>query len=108
MQFRYYGRDDGRNCLGSNNNYNTLVGGNIFSNYKNISKLGIQGIPGIQFTLNDSAYFIEIGETGIYELDLEGYGVINKIKFNDSINSIGTEGDTSRLLIDIVYEGSDN
>jgi hypothetical protein len=58
-----------------------------------------------------------IGETGIYELDLEGVGRITSIKFNkDDLDKfypndleIDTKNDgqrADRLLIDIVYEGA--
>ena len=57
------------------------------------------------FYLNDSNYPIVIGETGIYEIDLQNYGQIYSIRFtSESLNeySIGKD----RLLIDIIYEGS--
>jgi hypothetical protein len=41
--------------------------------------LGIQGPDGLKFYLNSSSSPIAIGETGIYELDLEGIGRISAI-----------------------------
>ena len=116
MQFRYYGKGDARNypIIGSStlSYYNKLVSGNIFDGYGTISKIGIQCRPGIHFYLNGSIYPIEIGETGIYELDLEGYGQILSIRFAESNADIGLVGidtfdgsNADRLLIDIVYEG---
>jgi hypothetical protein len=39
-----------------------------------ISQLGIQGRPGTSFYLNGSTLPIVLGETGIYEIDLQNYG----------------------------------
>lgn len=115
MQFRYYGKTDKRNypTIGPNpiSYYNKLISGNIFENYGVISKIGIQCRPGIHFYLNGSVYPIEIGETGIYELDLEGYGQIASIRFAESsdtltgIDEFGEGENYDKLLIDIVYEG---
>jgi hypothetical protein len=112
MQFRYYGKDDERNYPNIENYYVELTSKNIFEKYNIISKLGIQCRPGIHFYLNGSSYPIEVGQTGIYELDLEGYGQINSIRFAESdgnnlkgIDTFGEEKSTDRLLIDIVYEG---
>ena len=91
------------------NYYGALVSGNIFKNYGAVSKLGIQGEPGLKFYLNNSDFPIMIGETGIYELDLENIGRITAIRFDaNDLNNIYTEPDnlTRRLLIDIVYEGA--
>lgn len=112
-QFRYYGADWNNNPFTANN-YPTdlnfperLVGGNIFQEYSAITKLGIQGRPGTVFYLNDSQYPIVIGETGIYEIDLEGYGQIFKIKFeSSSLTWYDKDGKGDRLLIDIIFEGS--
>lgn len=50
-----------------------------------------------------------IGETGIYELDLENVGRITAIRFDaNDLETIYTQPDNQaiRLLIDIVYEGA--
>ncbi len=106
MQFRFEG-------FGNVNNYPPftdynarLTTGNIFDNYKLVSKLGIQGPVGLKFYLNNGDYPITIGKTGIYELDLEDIGRINSIRFDRTdISSHFPEGTNNRLLIDIVYEG---
>ena len=81
-----------------------LKTGNIFENFSQISALGIQGEPGTMFILNGSDYPITLGETGIYEIDLQDRGFIHSINFigNPAFEAY-TKG--SRLLIDIVYEG---
>lgn len=113
-QFRYYGGwHDQNNEKAKANNFpagsdfpERLVRGNIFSDYSAITKLGIQGRPGTSFRLNDSQYSIFIGETGIYEIDLEGYGQIFSIQFDGpSLEWYDNEGKGDRLLIDIVFEG---
>ena len=85
-----------------------LLTNNIFENYSSISKLGIQAGPGTRFTLGSTSndYPIEIGLTGIYELDLEDYGYINYLKFEKiELPYIEKKGEELPLLIDIVYEG---
>ena len=90
-----------------NYDWTRLYGGNIFSDYSAITKLGIQGRPGATFYLNDGNYPISIGETGIYEIDLEGYGQIFKIKFDKpTLDWYDGDGKGDRLLIDIIFEGS--
>ena len=128
MQFRYRGTqtevDTGAYIADHIENYPTisnyrdkLLFGNIFQNYGQVSQFGVQGPVGLRFYLNNSPYAIMIGETGIYELDLEGVGRITSIKFNkDDLDKfypnnleIDTKNDgqrADRLLIDIVYEGA--
>ena len=124
-QFRYYGKNyntqdynyPSNNFYGEGKNYNItknpLVMGTLFDDINNISALGIQAKPGTMFYLNDNYtdgdYPIIIGETGIFEIDLQDLGTINKIRFKQaSINHYDNPSDPSnpdRLLIDIIYEG---
>lgn len=109
-QFRYYGDNDSRNYPYFANYYGTLVGGNILHNYGAVSHLGVQGMPGTKFYLNNSPFPITIGRTGIYELDLEGMGQITAIRFDrDSVEMYrnpSSPADEVRLLVDIIYEGA--
>ena len=99
-QFRF--GSDGVSPAGLN--ATKLQYGNIFENFSQISQLGIQGYPGTVFYLNGSDYPITLGETGIYEIDLQDRGFIHSINFiGNSAFEAYTKG--SRLLIDIVYEG---
>ena len=84
-----------------------LVKGNIFRDYGPVSQLGIQAPPGLRFYLNDSDYPIMVGETGIYELDLENVGRITAIRFDKSdLDAFyNSKYQSDKLLIDIVYEG---
>ena len=107
MQFRYEGFGNSNNYP-SFSDYNTaLVNGNIFEDYRLISKLGIQAPIGMRFYLNNGQYPITIGKTGIYELDLEAIGRIHSIRFveEDLEEYFADEELHNRLLIDIVYDG---
>lgn len=54
--------------------------------------------------LNGQEYPIVIGETGIFEIDLQNYGQIFSIRFTaESLDDYQKFDD--RLLIDIIYEG---
>lgn len=111
-QFRFYGTKDRASnnypAYSSPNAYFTaLTSGNIFQDHGAISKLGIQCRPNTRFRLNESSYEIVVGETGIYEIDLEGYGNIFAIQFNAAdLRIYDQAGVTDRLLIDIVYSGA--
>lgn len=103
-QFRYYGEIDDRNYPKNIVQYGTLTSGNIFRGLA-ISHLGIQALPGTEFYLNGGNHSILIGDTGIYELELDRLGSITAIRFSeDSLLKIEEEEDV--LLIDIVYEGA--
>ena len=107
MQFRYRGENDLNNFPKYSNYANILINGNVFKDYGLISKLGIQGPVGLKFYLNSLTNPIMIGETGIYELDLENVGRITSIQFdaNDLSNFYNDQLQSDQLLIDIVYEG---
>jgi hypothetical protein len=56
--------------------------------------------------LNDGSSSIIIGKTGIYELDLDGIGRINSIKFDEeTLINLVSKSETSKLIIDIIYSG---
>ncbi len=128
MQFRYKGTkstvDNGTYTEAAENyphfaNYrDKLIKGNIFQEYGRVSQLGIQGPIGLCFYLNNSNHPIMIGETGIYELDLEGIGYITSIRFENFsevdehnldhhfLREREEDDKADRLLIDIIYEGA--
>ena len=68
-QYRYYGKGNA-NTYPSDLDDAKLTSGNLFDGIA-ISQLGIQGRPNTCFYLNDSVFPIVLGETGIYELDLD-------------------------------------
>lgn len=100
-QFRYYGNGNTLNEPGGMLK-TVLTSGHLFDGIA-ISQLGIQGRPNTCFYLNETAYPIILGDTGIYELDLQDRGTITSIAFvdNDAFKHYET-GD--RLLIDVVFE----
>jgi hypothetical protein len=79
MQFRYFGDNDDKN-FPKGLSANDLTGGEIFNDYVPITQLGIQAPPGTIFYLNaptKSDNSIIMGNSGLYELNLEGIGEIN-------------------------------
>lgn len=106
-QFRYY-KKDSENNYPNNMTYNNLVHSNIFKGYGSITQMGVQARPGtVMYLNNEQRYPIVIGETGIYEIDLQGYGQIYAIRFDGkSLADYEEDGSNATLLIDIIYEGS--
>lgn len=107
-QFRYYGKNDSRNYPANIMNYDVLSRQNIFLGYGSITQMGIQAPAGtIMYLNNEQLYPIIIGETGIYEIDLQDFGFITAIRFEGkSLNRFDASGSTDCLLIDIIYEGA--
>lgn len=107
MQFRFEGFQNANNYPNFVDYNAVLTAGNIFNDYKLISQMGIQAPAGLKFYLNNSDYPITVGETGIYELDLENIGRINAIRFDktDISTMFPEDNKLNRLLIDIIYEG---
>ena len=102
-QFRYYKQNSPKNYP-TNISIANLASGSIFSKYMPVIQLGIQSLPGTKFYLNNSNDPIIIGNTGIYELDLNGLSEITAISFDRaSINAIATN-QNGYLIVDILYE----
>lgn len=116
-QFVFYGPNSPKNFPKDNDstdiNYMNPWKYNLFINYNSVSHLGIQGAPDVLFCLNHSGDqdAISIGGTGIYELNLEGIGIISGLRFiwDKLIEKYpGTsEDDRKKLIIDFIYEGED-
>ena len=72
------------------------------TDYNKIVQLGIQAPPGSHFRINgentDSNGDIEIGTTGMFELDLKDTNT-----YITSITVTATVG--SQIIVDILYEG---
>lgn len=106
-QFRYYNYKNSKNYP-TNISITNLASGSIFSKYMPVIQLGIQSLPGTKFYLNNSNDPIIIGNTGIYELDLNGLSEITAIKFDTaSINAIAIN-QNGYLIVDILYEDGEN
>ena len=102
-QFRYYGDGNELNYP-KNLTKDRLVKDNIFSSEGSIIQMGIQGRPGTTFYLNGQSFPIVLGETGIYEIDLQNYGQIISIQFSgEELDNYAKNKD--RLLIDIICKG---
>lgn len=101
-QYRYYGQSDNNNP--KDLSAADLQNGEIFRSKNCITHLGIQASPGTVFFLNRATENpIAIGKTGIYELDVSGYGYISSIIFTDvTLNKVNEE---NGIIIDIIYEG---
>ena len=73
-----------------------------------IKRIGIQTIPGVEFSINDSPLSnIVIGPSGIFELDVEASGsIVGKIDLIENTLLRYFEGDSSTayLIMDIIYE----
>lgn len=106
-QFRYYAEGSKKNYPDAGKdkvNLQSLINGTPFGNYVPIVQLGIQTIPGTKFFLNSGQTPIIVGNTGIYELDLNGLTEINSLRFeNRSIQNIN-KLENGYLIVDIMYE----
>lgn len=73
-----------------------------------IKRIGIQTIPGVEFSINDSPISnIVIGPSGIFELDVEASGsIVGKIDLIENTLLRYFEGDSSTayLIMDVIYE----
>lgn len=99
-QFRYYG-DNSQKNYPLNLSKELLCNENIFEAYGNVIQIGIQGIPGTIFYLNNGEHPLMIGSTGIYELNLEGLTSLTAIQFNEQTLNEYSDG-TNGLIIDII------
>lgn len=116
-QVRYYGENDERNS-DKNVSAQTLTDGSAFEAFSSITQLGIQTSPVFEceeggtkhlvrpsFYVNNGISSIQIGRTGIYELDLEGLSVIQNLRLaKDFVNAIDKCGDGAHVIIDLVYD----
>lgn len=81
-----------------------LVSGEAFKNCLPIIQLGIQGLPGTKFYLNNNIYPVIIGMTGIYELNLEQKAEITALRFdNESVVAV-KDNNNAYIIVDVVYD----
>ena len=105
-QVRYYAENHKNNYGGPT--YRNLISGSVFSKYVPILQLGIQTLPGTKFYLNGSNNPIIVGNTGIYELDLQGLTEINSLQFDASSVALIANNANAYLIVDMIYEGGEN
>ena len=106
-QVRYYAETSENNysVLGEKPNYRNLLSGSIFSQYAPIVQLGIQTLPGTKFYLNGSNNPIIVGNTGIYELNVQGMTEISSLQFDSTSLSLINSNNNAYLIVDMLYEG---
>ena len=105
-QFRYYSEKSEKATKNYPTNLSTrqLVSGSAFSDFMPIIQLGIQGLPGTKFFLNNANNPVIIGNTGIYELELEGMSEIIALTFEKKSIDMIDRNPNAYLIVDIIYE----
>ena len=114
-QFRYYGDRSSKNIPAYQSDeeqgftkstiaLEDFINPDTGKSYFPIYKLGIQGLPGTKFYINNNDAGVLINNTGIFELDLKDNIVINSLLIDpQSLKNIDNNKN-SCLLIDIIYE----
>lgn len=67
-----------------------------------VTQLGIQAPSGTKFYLNGFNNTLQVGCTGIYELDLEGLTTLTQLRFDG--NSLAN---AQTIIVDVVYRTMD-
>lgn len=106
-QFRYGGATGQGASFNypQNINYQSLLSGSAFAGYAHIKQLGIQAPPGSTFFVNGSGSPIIIGDSGVFELTLNGDLEISSIAFSAETLTRVEKSGSGYLIIDIMYEG---
>lgn len=102
-QLRYYGDGHIKNSS-PDINYTKLRSGSIFSSTLPITQLGIQTLPGVKVYINNHTNPIIIGQTGIYELNVDGLSNITDIKFDGESLNLINNSTNAYLIVDYIYE----
>lgn len=102
-QIRYY-KDNGDLNYPKSASISELRSGKIFANYMPALQIGIQTMPGIKFYLNDATEPIIIGNTGIYELNVDNFAQITSLSFDVASLNIINDSSTAYIVVDILYE----
>ena len=105
QQIRFYGDTTNKGL----NQPASLTGtqmrsGSAFRNYTPMVQLGIQTMPGVKFYLNNAVDPIIVGNTGIYELTLEGLSEITALEFDRADLTSINNNTNGYLIVDIMYE----
>lgn len=106
-QFRYGGATGQGATFNypQNISYQGLLSGSAFAGYAHIKQLGIQAPPGSTFYVNGSSSPIIIGDSGVFDLTLNGDLEASSISFSaDTLSRVEKSG-SGYLIIDIMYEG---
>ena len=108
-QIRYYGDNEANKTDSKNQPRNLtsvqLRSGSAFSDYMPLKQIGIQTMPGVEFYLNGSIEPIIIGNTGIYELNVENLTDITSLSFDyKSLKMINDSPSTAYIIVDMLYD----
>lgn len=104
-QVRYYGEGNASNYAAGTStkvNSTSLQYGTALSYAYPIVKLGVQTLPGTQMYINGSANPVVVGQTGIYELDVDGLSYITTLSFSATSLSNINANETAYLIIDYI------
>ena len=76
---------------------------NVFSDLDGeVTQLGIQAPSGTKFYLNGFSNELQVGCTGIYELDLEGLTTLTQLSFDG-----GSLDNAETIIVDVIYRTMD-
>ena len=104
-QIRYYGDGNKKNYPSENITMSTLQSGSVFHSTLPIVQLGIQTLPGTKFYINNHEKPVIVGQTGIYELNVDGISYITDLFFDlASLNIINKNQNNAYLIIYYLYE----
>ena len=108
IQYRYY-NDNNENNNPTGSKIKDFVSGDFLGNNIPILQMGIQTLPGTKFYIDDvnKERDIIIGNTGIYEINLNNKTAIGKISFDLESMEIIKNNPGAYLIIDTVYESED-
>ena len=104
QQYRYYAEGDTNRNYPTGIAFRNLVSGSVFAKTLPIVQLGIQALPGTKFYLNNNNHPIIIGNTGIYELDLNGQTEITALSFDSTSVRLIDNNPNGYLIVDVIYE----
>lgn len=104
-QVRYYKDNDQLKNQPKDVTAAKLRSGSAFQPYMPAKQIGIQTVPGVKFYLNGATDPIIIGNTGIYELNVENLAEITSLNFDyTSLKMLNDSPSTTYIIVDILYE----
>jgi len=111
-QYRYYGEKNSGENYPKDINKEALVEGSFLDDSGlYILQLGIQGLPGTKFYVNDNLFPIILDASGVFTLEAKnGARISKKISFEEkSIDKIDQiKNDFAYLIIDVLTENEED